>query len=32
MIQVRSFGVSIEPKQNENNRNKPKKVVKLLDI
>jgi hypothetical protein len=29
-IETGSFGVSIEPKQKENNRNKPKKVAKLL--
>jgi hypothetical protein len=29
-IETGSFGVSIEPKQNENNRNKPKKGFKLL--
>jgi hypothetical protein len=29
-IKTGSFGVSIEPKQKENNRNKPKKVAKLF--
>jgi hypothetical protein len=29
-IETGSFGVSIEPKQKENNRNKPKKVLKLI--
>jgi hypothetical protein len=29
-IKTGSFGVSIEPKQNGNNRNKPKKAIKLL--
>jgi hypothetical protein len=29
-IETGSFGVSIEPKQKENNRNKPEKVLKLL--
>jgi hypothetical protein len=29
-IETGTFGVSIEPKQKENNRNKPKKVSKLL--
>jgi hypothetical protein len=28
-IETGSFGVSIEPKQKENNRNKPKKVLKF---
>jgi hypothetical protein len=28
-IETGSFGFSIEPKQNENNRNKPKKVLFL---
>jgi hypothetical protein len=28
-IETGSFGVSIEPKQKENNPNKPKKVLKL---
>jgi hypothetical protein len=29
-IETRRFGVSIEPKQKENNRNKPKKGLKLV--
>jgi hypothetical protein len=29
-IETGTFGVSIEPKQKENNRNKPKKVSKLF--
>jgi hypothetical protein len=29
-IETGHFGVSIEPKQTENNQNKPKKVVKLI--
>jgi hypothetical protein len=30
--ETRSFGVSIEPKQNENNRKNPKKLLKLKFI
>jgi hypothetical protein len=31
-IETGSFGVSIEPKQQENNRNKPKEVLKILEF